>query len=355
VPNEYSAGGTSCKILISIIVPTHNEAANIPELYDRIAAAMATRQAYDFELIFCDDSTDETPIVIAACARRDPRVKLIRFPRRFGQAVAIAAGLEHCSGGAAIMMDADLQDPPEVIPQLLAEWERGNKLVYVERKSSSQSKLYFVGAQVFYRLLNKLSDPPIPRDAGEFRLMDRHLIDFMIGLKEHSRFIRGLTVWPGFPSAKVKIERAERKRGKTNYNIRKAVLNAVDGIISFSVKPLRVAVFLGLLMSALSAVGVLYAVVLRLFTPYWAPGWTLLFSSLLLISGMQFICIGILGEYVGRIFTEVQNRPLYIIDYTLGLESRTEHGASAQPTEIALRKSSDRESKPGTASAEPLS
>ena len=320
MPNATSARECDGRSLISIVVPTHNETANLSELYSRIVAAVAQRDGFDFELIFADDSTDETPALIAELAGRDPRVKMIRFSRSFGQAVAIAAGLERASGKAAIMMDADLQDPPEAIPLLLDEWKKGNKLVYVERKSSSSSKSYFLAAQVFYKLLKVVSDTPIPTDAGEFRLMDRQLIDFMKGLKEHSRFIRGLSVWPGFPSSKIHIVRAERVRGQTNYSLRRSLLVAVDGLISFSVKPLRAAVVLGLMMSALSVVGVLYAVILRLFTPYWSPGWTLLFSAVLLISGMQFVSIGILGEYIGRIFMEVQGRPLYVVESTIGFE-----------------------------------
>ena len=310
--------GTCGQTLVSIIVPTHNEASNIAELYRRIVEALAPHPQYAFELIFSDDSTDETPQLIAEMGRHDARVKLIRLSRSFGQAVAIAAGLERAGGAAAIMMDADLQDPPEAIPQLLAEWRKGNKLVYVERKSSSSSLLYFVFAQIFYRTLKMISDTPIPMDAGEFRLMDRQLIDFMKGLREHSRFIRGLSVWPGFPASKIRIVRAARASGQTNYNFRRSLFVAIDGFISFSIKPLRMAVVLGIVMSMLSVLGILYAVILRLFTPYWSPGWTLLFSAMLLISGMQFIFIGILGEYIGRIFTEVQGRPLYIVDYTLG-------------------------------------
>ena len=219
--------------LISIIVPTHNEKANAGPLYRRLKAVFDGLAGYDFELIFCDDSRDETPQEIARLHALDRRVKLIRLSRRFSQAIAITAGLKRASGEAAILMDADLQDPPEAIPRLLELWREGNEVVYVERESASDYVLYRLFSVVFYRLLRRMSSIEIPVDAGEFRLLDRKVVDFLQGLTERTRYYRGLTVWPGLRQAKVRIERAARHSGKTNYNFRRSLMIAVDGWVSF--------------------------------------------------------------------------------------------------------------------------
>lgn len=304
--------------IISIVVPTHNERDNVEELYQRLDATFSPLSDTNFELIFADDSSDDTVDVILEMAGRDSRVKLIRLSRSFGQSVAIMVGLEHASGAAAIIMDADLQDPPEAIPSLIGEWRKGYKLVYVERRSVHKSAIYVAAAFVFYRLLRFVSETPIPPDAGEFRLLDRKLIDFIVALKEHTRFIRGLTVWPGFPASKISIKREARLKGRTNYNFGRSMTVALDGVISFSIKPLRAAAVLGAILSGLSMLGILCAAILPVFMSNWSPGWTALFSAMLLIGGVQFLFIGIMGEYIGRIFVEVQRRPLYIVDYKVG-------------------------------------
>ena len=311
--------------LISIVVPTHNEEPNIEPLYQRLKSVFEQLQDYDFELIFSDDSSDETPRKIAALHQRDERVKLIRLSRRFDQSIAIAAGIDRCAGDAVILMDADLQDPPEALPEMLRLWREGSEIVYVQRQSASDYFLYKIYARIFYRLLRKMASVEIPLGAGEFRVLDRKVIDFLKKITEHSRFMRGLTVWPGLRQASIRIERPPRLQGKTNYNFRKSLLNAIDGVVSFSVVPLRWAMVAGVSIAGLSmASGILFVVVKLEHWIDFNVGWTSLIVSMFFLGGVQLIVLGIVGEYVGRIFLEVQNRPVYWVDYTLGFRPPAE-------------------------------
>jgi len=307
------------RTLISIVIPTHNELTNVEAVYSRVRAVFEALPDFDFELIFSDDSTDSTPNEIARLHVADPRVKLIRLSRRFSQAIAISAGLRRAAGEAAILMDADLQDPPEEIPRMLALWREGNHVVYAERASASSYALYKTLAAFFYRLLKRVSSIDIPLDAGEFRLLDRKVINFMRNLTERSRFMRGLTVWPGLRQAKIQIERAARLSGQTNYNFRRSFLVAVDGLVSFSVVPLRLIALFGTLVAILSLLFGFGFLVARLLVPdIFGRGWPSLFVSIYFMGGVQLMFLGIIGEYIGRIFIEVQNRPLYWVDFELG-------------------------------------
>jgi polyisoprenyl-phosphate glycosyltransferase len=305
--------------LISIVVPTHNEIANVEPLYRRIAAVFERMPEDTFELIFCDDSRDATPQAIAGLHASDDRVKLVRLARQSGQAVAITAGVDRASGDALIMMDADLQDPPEAIPSLLERWRAGFEIVYVKRPSTSAYALYRVFSFVFYRLLRKIASIDIPVDAGEFRLLDRKVMQYLQRLTEHTRYLRGLTVLPGFRQTCIEIRRAERLQGQTNYNFRRSLLIAMDGILSFSTVPLRLATFLGVALTFSSLLVAAVYIVWRILDPQvFGIGWPSLFVAILLFGGLQLIVLGILGEYVARIFVEVQNRPVYWVDYELG-------------------------------------
>jgi len=307
------------RTLISIVIPTHNELTNVEAVYSRVRAVFEALPDFDFELIFSDDSTDSTPNEIARLHVADPRVKLIRLSRRFSQAIAISAGLLRAAGEAAILMDADLQDPPEEIPRMLALWREGNHVVYAERASASSYALYKTLAAFFYRLLKRVSSIDIPLDAGEFRLLDRKVINFMRNLTERSRFMRGLTVWPGLRQAKIQIERAARLSGRTNYNFRRSFLVAVDGLVSFSVVPLRLIALFGTFVAILSLLFGFGFLIARLLVPdIFGRGWPSLFVSIYFMGGVQLMFLGIIGEYVGRIFIEVQNRPLYWVDFELG-------------------------------------
>jgi dolichol-phosphate mannosyltransferase len=307
--------------LITIVVPTHNEIANVGLLYERIAAVFQGLPGDDFELIFCDDSSDATPERIAEMHARDARVKLVRLSRQSGQAVAITAGVDRASGDALVMMDADLQDPPETIPALIERWRAGFEIVYVQRPSGSTYAMYKVFSYVFYRVLRKISSIDIPVDAGEFRLLDRKVVRYLQRLTEHTRYLRGLTILPGFRQTGIQIRRAERTQGETNYNFKRSLLVATDGILSFSTMPLRLATLLGLTMTCSSLLVALGYIVVRIVDPQiFGIGWASIFVSILLYGGVQLIVLGILGEYMARIFVEVQNRPVYWVDYELGFD-----------------------------------
>jgi glycosyltransferase involved in cell wall biosynthesis len=307
-------------ILISIVVPTHNETLNIPVLHERIAAVFQKLSGYDFELIFSDDSTDHTPEVVRDLHRADPRVKLVRLSRRYGQSIAIAAGLDHARGDAVIMMDADLQDPPELIPELIERWREGFEVVYVQRASASTSRSYKVFAFLFYRLLKSIASIQIPVDAGEFRLLDRKVVEYLKKLTEHTRYLRGLTMLPGFRQTSVRIQRAERLQGQTNYNFKRSALVALDGIMSFSILPLRLGALLGAVVTAAGLIMAVVFIVWKLLNPgVSALAWSILIAVFVL-GGIQLLVMGIIGEYLGRVFVEVQNRPVYWVDYHLGFE-----------------------------------
>ncbi len=305
--------------LISIVVPTHNEIANVEPLYHRLVTVFDGLPGYDFELIFSDDSTDSTPQKIAAMRAEDSRIKLVRLSRRFGQAIAVSAGIDRASGDALIMMDADLQDPPESIVLLLEQWRKGYEIVYVQRSSGSTYALYKLFSFLFYRLLRKISSVDIPVDAGEFRLLDRKVVEYLRRLTEHTRYLRGLTILPGFRQIGIQIQRADRQHGQTNYNFRRSMLVAIDGILSFSALPLRLASLLGALTTLSSFMMAVVYTVWKIINPsIMGPGWAGIMVSIMFFGGCQLLALGILGEYIARVFVEVQNRPVYWIDYELG-------------------------------------
>jgi glycosyltransferase involved in cell wall biosynthesis len=259
--------------LISIVVPTHNEILNIPILYKHVAAVFEKLSGYDFELIFSDDSTDTTPQVIHDLHQVDPRVKLVRLSRRFGQSIAIAAGIDYAGGDAVVIMDADLQDPPEILPEMIDRWREGYEVVYVQRANASTSASYRAFAFLFYRILRSIASIEIPVDAGEFRFLDRKVVDYLKKLTEHTRYMRGLTLLPGFRQTSIRIQRAERLQGKTNYNFKRSLLVALDGILSFSTLPLRLGALLGSVIAAMGLIGAVVYLVLRLLNPGYFRFW----------------------------------------------------------------------------------
>ncbi|HEY1753835.1 MAG TPA: glycosyltransferase family 2 protein [Bryobacteraceae bacterium] len=306
--------------LISIVVPTHNEILNVPILYKHVAAVFEKLSGYDFELIFSDDSTDTTPQVIHDLHQADSRVKLVRLSRRFGQSIAIAAGIDCASGDAVVIMDADLQDPPEILPEMIDRWRQGYEVIYVQRANASTSRSYRAFAFVFYRLLRSIASIEIPVDAGEFRFLDRKVVEYLKKLTEHTRYMRGLTMLPGFRQTSIRIQRSERLQGQTNYNFKRSVLVALDGILSFSTLPLRLGALLGFVITALGLVAGVVHLAWRLVDPAISgPGWPILIA-VLIVGGLQLLVMGIIGEYLARIFVEVQNRPVYWVDYKLGFD-----------------------------------
>ena len=235
--------------------------------------------------------------------------------------MALSAGYKHAKGDCVVTMDADLQDPPEVIPEMIEKWQEGAKIVYAQRRKrdvDSASKQWT--ARWFYSFMNFMSDTPIPYDVGDFRLIDRAVVDILNDMREHSRFLRGLVAWSGYPSAYVEFDRAHRHSGETHYTLSKMISFAFDGITSFSTKPLRLATYAGFTTGVLGFVGIIYAIVGRLFfEAYWVTGWTALFVGIMFIGGVQLITIGIMGEYIGKIYREIQNRPMYIINESVNI------------------------------------
>ena len=242
-------------------------------------------------------------------------LKILSFTRNFGHQVALSCGYSYALGDCVITIDADLQDPPEIIPELIEKWQGGADLVYAKRKKRDDSIFKRMTAFVFYRFLNFLSDTPIPADIGDYRLQDRKVTDFLKALPEHNKFYRGLAAWGGFREDVVEFNREKRYAGTTHYTLSKMVNFALDGIVSFSVKPLRLATYIGFLASLVGFGGILYALFIRFILPhqYWVTGWTGIFVAVLFIGGAQLVTIGIIGEYIGKIYREVQNRPQYLL------------------------------------------
>lgn len=310
--------------LLSVVIPCYNEEEVIGETIKRIKAFCSELVNLDVELIFVDDgSRDRTRELLKSYAAEDSRIRLIAFARNFGHQIAVTAGIDAACGDAVVLLDADLQDPPEVVHEMIAKWREGYDVVYgtrTERPGESAFKL--ATARGFYRLLNRLSEVPIPLDTGDFRLMSRHVVDTLRAMPERDRFVRGMVSWAGFKQTALPYTRAERFAGESKYPLRKMIRFATDGIMSFSTKPLQISIAIGMLSAVVSALGIFYVLYLRIFTNIWAPGWTALMISVLFIGGVQLICIGILGEYIGRIYGEVKMRPLYVVSEYIGFVDR---------------------------------
>jgi dolichol-phosphate mannosyltransferase len=306
---------------LSVIVPCFNEEEVIEHTNERLAKALGAITP-DFEIIYVDDgSRDRTAELLHRIQASSPQVKVIRLSRNFGHQIAVTAGVEYARGEAIVLIDADLQDPPEVIADMVAKWREGYHVVYgqrIDRPGETRFKLWT--AKAFYRLINRLSEVPIPLDTGDFRLMDRTVVDALGRMREKHRLLRAMTSWVGFKQVAVPYKRAERFAGTSKYPLRKMLVLAADGIVSFSAVPLKIVTTVGLAFSALSVLGILYAIVQRLFTDIWVPGWTLIFITVLLIGGLQFIFLGVMGEYIGRIYSEAKNRPLFLVMEELGFD-----------------------------------
>lgn len=317
-------GGTEAAHgLVSIVVPCFNEEAVIQTTHRRLTEALERIPKLDLELVYVDDgSRDRTLEKLREIQRIDRRVRVLAFSRNFGHQVAVTAGLEHATGDAVVLIDADLQDPPEVIEEMILRWRSGVDVAYgvrAERKGETAFKLWT--ARTFYRMINRVSEIPIPLDTGDFRLMDRAVVDALLSMPERDRFVRGMVAWLGFRQEAVAYNRAARLAGESKYPLTKMVRFALDGILSFSVAPLRLAIWLGFLTAGVAVVGFVYAVLMRLMTDIWVPGWTLLFIACSTIGGIQLVFLGVMGEYIGRIYGEVKRRPLYVISERLGFNT----------------------------------
>lgn len=300
--------------LLSIVIPVYNEESSIHPLLKRLLPVISK---YEYEIIFVSDgSKDNTEKLIKQFAKKNSRIKLIAFTRNFGHQMALTAGYQISKGDCVITMDADLQDPPEIITKLILQWQKGVKIVYAKRDEKRTADSYFKKktAHLFYRFINFLSDSPIPDNVGDFRLLDREVVDFLNNLPEQSRFLRGLVAWGNYPTEYVYFKRERRFAGKAHYTLSKMVNFALDGITSFSTKPLRMASYLGFTTATLGFFGIIYELIRKLIYPqYYVIGWTGLFVSIMFFGGIQLITIGIIGEYVGKIYQEVQKRPKFLI------------------------------------------
>ncbi len=305
--------------LLSLVVPCYNEEEVIGETLKRLKVFCSELQNLDAELIFIDDgSCDRTRELLKGFRAEDLRIKIIGFARNFGHQIAVTAGIDAASGDAVVLIDADLQDPPEVIHEMIAKWREGYDVVYGMRSDRpGESSFKVVTARSFYRLLNRLSDVPIPLDTGDFRLVSRHVVETLRAMPERDRFVRGMVSWVGFKQTAISYRRAERFAGVSKYPLKKMIRFATDGILSFSSKPLQISGALGMACAFFALLGIFYALFLRLFTNSWVEGWTALMIAVLFLGGIQLISVGILGEYVGRIYNEIKGRPLYVVqEYT---------------------------------------
>lgn len=309
------------KKMLSVVVPFLNEKDNLPVLYRRLSETLAGGEE-DFEIIFVDDgSSDGSADWVAARAREDKRLKLIKLSRNFGHQIAITAGLDYSGGAAAVIIDADLQDPPEVIPRLVEKWRAGFEVVYAVREQrAGETWLKKLLAGLFYRIFRKLVDFEAPLNAGDFRLVDRKVVAALKKVRERHRFMRGLTGWVGYTHCAVPYKREPRRAGVTKYPIWKSVILAWDAFTSFSSSPLRWITGLGVIIALLGALEALVIIVNKLRHPEGpVPGWATIMVAVLLLGGIQLISLGIIGQYVGRIFDEAKKRPLYFIAETIGL------------------------------------
>jgi polyisoprenyl-phosphate glycosyltransferase len=306
--------------LISVIVPCYNEEEVFEASFQRLLKVLESIDKYDYELIFVNDgSKDNTLSLIKAAAEKNKKVKLLSFSRNFGHQLAITAGLDNCKGDAAVVIDADLQDPPEVILKMIVKWEEGFDVIYGKRNiREGESWFKLLTAKWFYRLINKLSDTEIPLDTGDFRLMDRKALNEFLSMRELYRFVRGMVSWVGFNQTYVMYDRDPRFAGETKYPLKRMIGLATDAIMSFSTVPLKIATIAGFVTSIGSAIGILLILFNRILTDNWVEGWTLLMVTVLLMGGMILSVLGIIGSYIGRIYGEAKRRPLYILKEKIG-------------------------------------
>ena len=308
---------------ISMVIPMYYEEKVVNECYKRVTEVLGKISGYEYEIIFINDgSKDKTLELLEGIASNDKCVKVISFSRNFGHQAAVTAGLKHVTGDAIVIIDADLQDPPELIPEMLKLWEEGNEVIYGKRKTrDGESAFKLLTAKMFYKTLNALSDVEIPKDTGDFRLVDRKVVDTINSLPEHNKFLRGLFSWVGYKQYSFEYERKERFAGETKYPLKKMIKLASDGIISFSTKPLKFVGTLGIISIVISLVILVYALISYIFQlNQLSAGWTSLMVVITFFAGVQLLSLWIISEYIGRIYDETKGRPQYIIDKKINME-----------------------------------
>ncbi|MBN2057489.1 MAG: glycosyltransferase family 2 protein [Candidatus Saganbacteria bacterium] len=304
---------------LSVIIPVFNEAGSLAELYNRLLPVIKA-QAASYEIIFVDDgSSDGSLSAIEELAKQDHAVKAVSFSRNFGHMIALSAGLDKASGRAVITMDADLQHPPELIPELMAKWKAGAQVVNTRRgKGKGVGFFKRITAGIFYWLINRIAKVNLPANAADYRLLDEKVVATLKQVRERSRFLRGLIRWVGFKQEFVDYQPDKRFAGRTKYSVSRMIAFAIDGITSFSTFPLRLATYIGSCIAFLGALYIIYALYVRFFTDQAIEGWASVLIAVLFIGGVQLVFLGILGEYLGRVFEEVKARPLYIINKQIG-------------------------------------
>lgn len=321
---EHSSNGAAPQPppRLSVVLPVFNERENLPVLYERLVCVLDAANL-SYELVFVDDgSRDGSRDVLYALADSDPRVVIVELARNFGHQIAISAGLDHARGDGVIVMDSDLQDPPEMLPAFIARWREGYDVVYAVRASRKESLLLRVAYALFYRLLRWIANIDIPLDAGDFCLMDRRVVDVLTAMPERNRFVRGIRSWVGMKQIGLPYDRQGRYAGKPKYTLSRLTYLALDGIVAFSFVPLRIITILGFIVSAISiALAILYTVQ-RLAFGLTPPGFPTLIVAIFFLAGIQLITIGVIGEYVGRIYEEVKQRPLYVVRRVTGRVER---------------------------------
>ncbi|MBR3163296.1 MAG: glycosyltransferase [Clostridia bacterium] len=307
---------------VSVVIPMYYEEKVVQECYKRVKENLVKIENYENEIIFINDgSKDKTLEILENIAKQDSNVKIISFSRNFGHQAAVTAGLQYVTGDAIVIIDADLQDPPELIPEMIKLWEDGNEVIYGKRKSrEGESAFKLFTAKMFYKTLNALSDVEIPKDTGDFRLVDRKVVDTINSMPEHNKFLRGLFSWVGYKQIPFEYERKERFAGETKYPLKKMLKLAADGIISFSTKPLKILGLLGMFAIIVSVLLLIYAIlsyILKL--NHLSAGWTSIMVAITFFAGVQLTSIWIISEYIGRIYDETKQRPQFIIDKKINL------------------------------------
>lgn len=318
---------TNSKVLLTVVVPCYNEEEVIAETINQLLDIAPKLAPIALELLFIDDgSQDATKDIIQAEADKDPRINLLSFSRNFGHQIAVTAGVDHASGDAIVIIDADLQDPPEVILEMVVKWQEGYDVVYGQRiERQGESLFKRKTAEAYYTILQKLSYIKIPLNTGDFRLISRRVAEDLKRMPERDRYVRGMIAWVGYKQTALPYKRKKRFAGVSKYPLRKMIYFATDGLLSFSIKPLQISTMFGLLSALLAFLGIIYALAVKLLTDNWVEGWATIFIAILFLGGTQLISIGILGEYLGRVYSEIKRRPLYIIDeYTSQLPGKDE-------------------------------
>ena len=322
------------KPIYSIVAPVYNESKSLPEFYDRVSKTM-NQLDEPWELILVNDgSRDESLEVMRQLHERDPRVKLVDFARNFGHQIAVTAGMDMSVGDAVVIIDSDLQDPPETIGDLIKQWREGFEVVYAVRKTRpGETWFKLFTAKMFYRIIYRITDVHIPVDTGDFRLMDRRVVNAMVNMREHNRFIRGMTSWVGFRQTGVMYDRDVRKYGSTNYPLSKMLKLAWDAVTGFSYFPLRLTLYASVLLFIISLIAIPVVIIMRLATgQIWFEGQATAIVLILLIGSAQFFFFFVMGQYLGRIYDEVRGRPLYIVADTFGLDEAPKRGTGMLPS-----------------------